>query len=75
MLRSLLTLKSIQTTLFRCRKFQSIVRGTEKCSEQYSRGLVLGVYADEKDKYDPGRLTEVGEIYNTVCTKIGLTKT
>lgn len=69
MLRSLLKLNPKPISYGLCRKFQSIVRGTEKCSEQYSRGLVLGVYANEKDKFDPGRLTAIGEIYNTVGHK------
>ena len=48
------------------RSFVQIVTGTEKCSTPHSRGLVLGVYANEEDKLDIGCLTEVATKYNEV---------
>lgn len=44
--------------------------GNEKCSEPYSRGLVLGVYADEGDKLDAGILTPMAWRYNKVYLSI-----
>lgn len=42
------------------------VIGTEKCSHPPSRGLVLGVYADEHDREDNGLLTPAAAKYNEV---------
>ncbi|XP_055842193.1 cytosol aminopeptidase-like [Episyrphus balteatus] len=41
---------------------------TEICAESPSRGLVLGVYADENDKYDAGQLTPAALRYNSLKT-------
>lgn len=47
-----------------------VVTGTEKCSTPHSRGLVLGVYANEEDKLDLGCLTENGLKYNEVIFEL-----
>lgn len=44
---------------------QTVV-GAEKCSRPPSRGLVLGVYADEHDREDNGLLTPTAAKYNEV---------
>lgn len=61
-------IRAKQTNLTSCRKFQTVT-GTEKCSEPYSRGLVVGVYSDENDRTDTGRLTPMGAKYNEVISK------
>lgn len=48
------------------KRWAGVVTGTEKCSTPHSRGLVLGVYANEEDKLDLGCLTENGLKYNEV---------
>lgn len=48
------------------KRFSSLVTGTEKCSTPDSRGLVLGVYANEDDKLDLGLLTPNAQKYNEV---------
>ncbi|CAO1322192.1 unnamed protein product [Diamesa hyperborea] len=60
-------IRAKQTNLASCRKFQTVT-GTEKCSEPYSRGLVVGVYSDENDRTDTGRLTPMGAKYNETYT-------
>ncbi|XP_058465829.1 cytosol aminopeptidase-like [Malaya genurostris] len=47
---------------------QASVIGAEKCSNPPSRGLVLGVYADEHDKDDLGMLTPTAAKYNETYT-------
>lgn len=44
----------------------AVVTGTENCSSPHSRGLVLGVYANEADEMDAGILTPVATLYNEV---------
>lgn len=44
---------------------QTII-GTEKCANPPSRGLVLGIYADEHDSFDNGMLTPNAAKYNEV---------
>lgn len=51
------------------RAYCQIVTGTEDCSTPHSRGLVLGVYTDEKDKADSGRLTAVANAYDEVSLR------
>ncbi|XP_062551732.1 cytosol aminopeptidase-like [Armigeres subalbatus] len=46
---------------------QTVV-GTEKCSRPPSKGLVLGVYADEHDREDNGLLTPTAAKYNESYT-------
>lgn len=50
------------------KRWAGVVTGTEKCSTPHSRGLVLGVYANEEDKLDLGCLTENGLKYNEVSS-------
>lgn len=40
----------------------------EQCSNPASRGLVLGVYADENDRLDIGVLTPTAAKYNEVSS-------
>lgn len=44
------------------------VASNELCSTPNSKGLVLGVYANEEDKLDIGILTENGAKYNEVTS-------
>lgn len=44
------------------------LQATEVCNDPPSRGLVLGVYADEDDKTDQGILTPAGWRYNVSKT-------
>lgn len=54
------------------RSFIPIVTGAENCSEPASRGLVLGVFADETNIVDPGLLTPAAQKYNEVIfTNLG----
>lgn len=48
------------------RNYQKIVMGTEDCSTPLSRGLVLGVYADDSNPKDSGLLTPAAAKYNEV---------
>lgn len=48
------------------RNFRTVLTGTEECSQPVSRGLVLGVYADENNPEDEGLLTPSGKRYNEV---------
>uniref|UniRef100_A0A023ETS5 Cytosol aminopeptidase n=1 Tax=Aedes albopictus TaxID=7160 RepID=A0A023ETS5_AEDAL len=47
---------------------QTAVGSTEKCSRPPSRGLVLGIYADEHDREDNGLLTPSAARYNESYT-------
>uniref|UniRef100_A0A182JK17 Cytosol aminopeptidase n=1 Tax=Anopheles atroparvus TaxID=41427 RepID=A0A182JK17_ANOAO len=58
--------KSIQ--FLASRSIQHNVRITEQCSNPASRGLVLGVYADENDRLDIGVLTPTAAKYNESYT-------
>lgn len=53
----------VNPTIFR-RWYIPVVTGTENCSEPVSRGLVLGVYADENNKKDTGLLTPAAKQFN-----------
>lgn len=48
------------------RNFRTVLTGTEECSQPVSRGLVLGVYADENNHDDDGLLTPSALRYNEV---------
>ncbi|XP_058055744.1 cytosol aminopeptidase-like [Anopheles bellator] len=50
------------------RNIQHGVKITEQCSNPASRGLVLGVYADENDRLDIGVLTPTAAKYNESYT-------
>lgn len=39
----------------------------DKCASPPSKGLILGIYADEEDAFDTGTLTPAGARYNEVC--------
>lgn len=45
---------------------QNCMPEEDRCSDPNSRGLVLGVYANEDDRLDSGVLTPVGWKYNKV---------
>lgn len=48
------------------RNFRTSLTGTDECSQLVSRGLVLGVYADENNHEDEGLLTQSAQRYNEV---------
>lgn len=48
------------------RNIRTSLIGTEECSQPVSRGLVLGVYADENNHEDDGLLTPAAQRYNEV---------
>lgn len=53
------------------RNFRTALTGTEECSQPVSRGLVLGVYADENNHDDDGMLTPSALRYNEVVLLSG----
>lgn len=63
---SLVKALKASTSLNLRRFYQPLVQGTENCSEPVSRGLVLGIYSDEKSSTDPGLLTASAQRYNEV---------
>lgn len=58
---------ALRGSFFQQRRF---VGNTELCSTPNSRGLVLGVYANEEDKLDIGILTENAAKYNEVSNNV-----
>lgn len=45
---------------------------TDKCASPPSKGLILGIYADEEDMFDTGTLTPAGARYNEVSVVCGV---
>lgn len=46
----------------------------DKCSSPPSKGLILGIYADEEDTFDTGTLTPAGARYNEVGVVCGVSR-
>lgn len=46
--------------------YTPVIENTEGCSTPHSRGLVLGVYSNETDKFDDGILTQTASQYDEV---------
>lgn len=59
---------SLHNVWYRCiqKRFMEIVTGTENCSTPSSKGLVLGVYADEHEDCENSMLTSVASAFDQV---------